>query len=74
MQIYVTKEGQRTGPYSLEEVNRHLATGMFRPIDQAWSEVFPGWKPVVSFPGVIMPGGASSTATPIGTATVRRTG
>jgi uncharacterized RDD family membrane protein YckC len=74
MQIYVTREGQRTGPYSLEEVNRHLATGTLRPIDQAWSEGFPGWKPVLSFPGVIMPGGASSTAIPIGTATVRRAG
>jgi uncharacterized RDD family membrane protein YckC len=74
MEIYVTREGQRAGPYSLEEVNRQLAAGTLSPVDQAWSEGSPGWKPVLSFSGVIMPGGASSTALPLGTATVSRLG
>src|SRR3989441_11506678 len=69
MKIYITRDGQRTGPYSLEEVNRQLAAGNLSPIDQAWSEGSPGWKPLLGFPGVIMPGGASSTAMPIGLAT-----
>lgn len=69
MKIYITRDGQRTGPYSLEEVNRQLAAGNLSPVDQAWSEGSPGWKPLVGFPGVIMPGGASSTAMPIGLAT-----
>jgi uncharacterized RDD family membrane protein YckC len=69
MKIYITRDGQRTGPYSLEEVNRQLAAGTLSPVDQAWSEGSPGWKPLLSFPGVIMPGGASSTAMPLGMAT-----
>jgi uncharacterized RDD family membrane protein YckC len=69
MKIYITRDGQRTGPYSLEEVNRQLAAGTISPVDQAWSEGSPGWKPLLSFPGVIMPGGASSTAMPLGMAT-----
>jgi uncharacterized RDD family membrane protein YckC len=68
MKIYITRDGQRTGPYSLEEVNRQLAAGNLSPVDQAWSEGSPGWKPLLGFPGVIMPGGASSTAMPIGLA------
>ena len=69
MQLYITRDGQRSGPYSLEEVNRQLAAGTLSPVDQAWSEGSPGWKPLLGFPGVIMPGGASSTAMPIGLAT-----
>ena len=70
IQIYIMRNGERRGPYSLEEVNRQLAAGILEPVNQAWSEGWPGWKPLLSFPGVIMPGGASSTAMPLGTATV----
>jgi uncharacterized RDD family membrane protein YckC len=69
MQIYISREGERTGPYSVEEVNRQLAAGILDPSDLGWSEASPGWKPLVSFAGVIMPGGASSTAIPIAIAT-----
>ena len=73
MQLYVTRNGQRTGPHSIEEVNRQLAAGTFSPTDQAWSEGSPGWKPLLSFTGVIMPGGASSTAASISIATPQLT-
>ena len=73
MQLYVTRHGQRTGPHSIEEVNRQLAAGTFSPTDQAWSEGSPGWKPLLSFSGVIMPGGASSTAASISIATPQLT-
>lgn len=65
MQIYVMKNDERLGPFSLEEVNRQLAAGMLNPSDQAWHEGSPGWKALLSITGVIMPGGASSTAEPI---------
>jgi uncharacterized RDD family membrane protein YckC len=74
MQIYIMRDGERTGPYVLEEINRQLAAGTLSPLDQAWSEGSPGWKALLSFPGVIMPGGASSTAIPLGTATVAHVG
>jgi uncharacterized RDD family membrane protein YckC len=69
MQIYLHRDGQRAGPFSLEEVNRQLAAGRLNPTDLGWSESSPGWKPLLSFVGVIVPGGASSTAAPIGMAT-----
>jgi uncharacterized RDD family membrane protein YckC len=69
MEIYLSRGGERTGPYSLEEVNRQLAAGTLTPHDLGWSETSPGWKPLLSFAGVIVPGGASSTPVPIGIAT-----
>jgi uncharacterized RDD family membrane protein YckC len=69
MQIYINRNGERTGPLSIEEVNRRLAAGLLQPTDQGWTEDSPGWKPLLSFTGVIMPGGASSTAAQISLAT-----
>jgi uncharacterized RDD family membrane protein YckC len=69
MEIYLSRGGERTGPYSLEAVNRQLAAGTLTPNDLGWSETSPGWKPLLSFAGVIVPGGASSTPVPIGIAT-----
>lgn len=69
MQVYVRKDEERFGPFSLEEVNRQLATGTLNPSDEAWFEGAPGWRALSSITGVIMPGGASSTAAPISIAT-----
>jgi len=69
MEIYISRDGERIGPYSLEEINRQLAAGTLIPQDLGWSESSPGWKPLLSFVGVIVPGGASSTAVPTGLAT-----
>lgn len=69
MQIYINRNGERIGPLPIEEVNRRLAAGILNPTDQGWSETSPGWKPLLSFTGVIMPGGASSTAAQISMAT-----
>src|SRR5438477_10797247 len=70
MEIYLSRGGgERIGPYSLEEINRPLAARTITPYDLGWSERSPGWKPLLSLPGVIMPGGASSSAMPIGIAT-----
>jgi uncharacterized RDD family membrane protein YckC len=69
MEIYLSQGGERVGPYALEEINRRLAAGTLNPSDLGWSETSPGWKPLVSFVGVIMPGGASSTPLPLRIAT-----
>jgi uncharacterized RDD family membrane protein YckC len=69
MQLYVERDGQRSRPMTLEEVNRQLAAGMLQPSDLAWSESSPGWKPLLSFTGVMMPGAASSSAMPVALAT-----
>jgi uncharacterized RDD family membrane protein YckC len=73
MQIYVTRNDQRIGPFSLEEVNRQLAAGLLHPANQAWHEGSPGWKPLASIVGVLVPGAASSTFAPIGVAAVAPT-
>ena len=69
MQLYLNRDGQRTGPHALEDVNRRIAAGRLNPSDLGWSESSPGWKPLLSFSGVMVPGAASSTAMPIGMAT-----
>lgn len=69
MEIYVKRNGQRLGPYSLEEVNRQLAAGSLNPSAQGWHEDAPGWKPLFSIAGVMLPGAASSSPTPMGIAT-----
>lgn len=68
MQIYIKRHGQRYGPYSLEEVNRQLAAGLLNPSELGWHEAAPGWKPLFSIAGVILPGAASSSPRPIGMA------
>jgi uncharacterized RDD family membrane protein YckC len=70
MQIYVTRNDERIGPFSLEEVNRQLAAGLLHPANQAWYEGSPGWRPLGSIVGVLMPDAASSTLAPIGIAAV----
>lgn len=67
--FYLQREGARVGPFALDEINRQLAAGILEPTDLGWSEVSPGWKPLLSFTGVLMPGAASSTAAPVTMAT-----
>src|SRR6476620_4238716 len=55
MQIYVGKNGQQLGPFSLEEVNRKLADGTFAGTDLAWYEGAAGWAPLSGVAGVAVP-------------------
>ena len=61
MQIYVGKNGQQLGPFSLEDINRKLADGTFSGGDLAWYEGAAGWAPLSGVPGVVLP---SATSTP----------
>jgi len=62
MQIYVGKNGQQLGPFSLEEINRKLADGTFAGTDLAWYEGAAGWAPLSGVAGVVVP--QTSPATP----------
>ena len=66
MQIYVGKNGQQLGPFSLEEVNRKLADGTFAGTDLAWYEGAAGWAPLSGVAGVVIPtpGAAAAPAPP----------
>lgn len=64
MQIYVGKNGQQLGPFSLEEINRKLADGSFAATDLGWYEGAPGWAPLSGVPGVRIPSAAAVAPTP----------
>ena len=64
MQIYIGKNGQQLGPFSLEEVNRKLADGSFAGTDLAWYEGAAGWAPLSGVPGVVIPQAPASTPAP----------
>jgi hypothetical protein len=63
MQIYVGKNGQQLGPFSLEELNRKLADGTFAGTDLGWYEGAAGWAPLSGIAGVVVPS-ATVPATP----------
>jgi hypothetical protein len=52
MQIHIARNGQPTGPFPLEEINRQLAAGTLSLSDQAWYEGAAGWAPLSTVPGV----------------------
>ena len=58
--IYIAKPGgQKEGPFSLEEINRDLATKKINDTDfWAWHEGLPAWMPLYSVPGVSAKAGA----------------
>ena len=52
MEIYIHRDGQQTGPYSLDDLKAQLDSGVFQPTDLAWYEGAADWAPVSSIPGV----------------------
>jgi hypothetical protein len=64
MQIFVGKNGQQLGPFSLEEVNHKLADGTFAASDLAWYEGAAGWAPLSSVTGVVIPPAAVAVPVP----------
>ena len=52
MQIYVARNGQQLGQYSIEEVNRKLADGTLSATDLGWHEGATGWAPLSNIAGV----------------------
>jgi hypothetical protein len=51
-QIFIAKEGQQHGPYTLAEVKQHLQTGRFSLDDLGWFDGAPAWIPLHQVPGV----------------------
>jgi len=52
MQLYIHRNGEKTGPYSLDDVRAYLNAGSFQPNDLAWYEGASDWAPLVSIPGL----------------------
>jgi len=52
MQLYVSKNGQRYGPYSLQELRREVLANVFRPEHFASSDNGRTWEPISAVPGI----------------------
>ncbi|MDQ2868298.1 MAG: DUF4190 domain-containing protein [Verrucomicrobiota bacterium] len=55
MQIFIGRDGQRSGPFALEEVNSQLAAGTIKLTDLAWYEGLQNWVALSQVPGVVPP-------------------
>jgi len=55
MQIFIHRDDQDYGPYTVEEIQEHLATGDLLAEDHAWYEGAPDWMPLEEIPGVVPP-------------------
>jgi len=53
-QVFVHKDGQQSGPFTLNNINDHLANGTLDPGDMAWYEGVANWVPLAAVPGVRM--------------------
>ena len=62
MQIHIDRQGERFGPYSLDEVNQYLAAGNVLPTDLGWHDGMADWVPVTEIGGV--EAGAGGTPPP----------
>ena len=52
MQVHIDRGGERFGPYSVEQINAHLADGSILPSDLGWTDGMAAWVPVTQVPGV----------------------
>lgn len=46
--IYVLKEGQKAGPFTTEELEGHVESGVFSREDLFWTEGMEEWQPLAS--------------------------
>ncbi len=52
MSIYLYKNDEQFGPYSLEQVQAFIDTKSFRPTDSAWFEGCEDWTTISQVPGI----------------------
>ena len=46
MKIFISRDGERTGPYSVKEINARLKDGTLLPSDLACQEGMEEWVPL----------------------------
>ena len=52
---HVSHQGQQFGPYSVEQINQHLAQGALDSSTFVWDQNANGWIEIGQLPGVILP-------------------
>lgn len=50
MPIHIHKDGQRIGPYTIEEIRQRLASGTLSSTDLAWPDGATEWSAIMSLP------------------------
>ena len=63
MDIYINRDGQQGGPYSLDKINECLAQGSMQSTNLAFHEGLTDWIPLSQVAGVIIPGPSPAQAT-----------
>lgn len=68
MQIHVAKSGQQSGPYTVEQVQNMVRSGLLSAADLGWHEGMAEWAPLhtIAGLGVPPPTGAAATLTGAG--------
>jgi formylglycine-generating enzyme required for sulfatase activity len=57
MEIYLHQNGERSGPYTLENLQAWLEAGQLTVADAAWFAGCSDWVTVQDVPGIMLPGG-----------------
>lgn len=55
MDWYVSRDGQREGPFSIEQIRLLAETGDLKPHDLIWRTGMSGWKPAIEIQGLLTP-------------------
>jgi hypothetical protein len=55
MQIYISRSGERYGPFSLAEVQADIDAGRIQTADLAWHDGLEGWSEVWQIEGITLP-------------------
>ena len=64
VKVHIDRNGERYGPYSIEDINAYLANGTLLPTDLACQDGMDEWVPVSQISGVVMAGGSGTTSVP----------
>ena len=65
MLFQVSRNGQTYGPYTLEDLQRYIASGNILPTDLAKGEEMPEWVPVAQVLGASAPPAGSPAVAPV---------
>jgi len=66
MQIHVAKSGQQSGPYTLEQVQNMVRSGLLSAADLGWHEGMAEWAPLHTIAGLGVPPPTGVAASPMG--------
>jgi uncharacterized Tic20 family protein len=77
MNFYLSKDGQKLGPYSADQIRVFLQQGLVSSTDTVWADGWPSWIAIANVPGLLgqtqnlppSPGQALTSAPPIPTST-----